>query len=92
MLAVTPPAVVLAAFLRCTVRLPDGQTLYALITRQGRFFSVAPPEIFDVSGAPINLLAELGTGAIVRVAVANGLMHAIQIVHARYSDPFRGPS
>ena len=88
MTIIYPPAIVLAAFLRHPVRLPDGRSLYALVVRQGRFLAVASPEIFDVDGAPITLHTELAPGSIVRVAVANGFMYAVE---ARYAHPFRGP-
>jgi hypothetical protein len=74
------------------VRLPDGRPLYALVAQQCRYLAVAPPDIFNASGKPIMLAAELGAGSLVRVAVAHGLMHAVQIIEARYADPFRWPS
>jgi hypothetical protein len=89
---IRPPASVLAAFLRHPLRLPDGRTLYALHTRQGRFFSVAPPDIFDASGTPITLAAELAAGSLVRVAITNRFMIAVQIVEARYDNPFADAS
>ena len=92
MTIIQPPAVVLAAFLRHPLRLPDGRTLYALITEQGRFFSVARPECLDASGTPIILAAEIGAGSLVRVAVAHGFLRAVQVVLARYADPFRWSS
>ena len=92
MTVLRPPACVLAAFLRHPLIFPDGRTLYALVTRQGRFVAAAPPEVFDVSGTPIILAAEIGAGSIVRVAVANGFMRAVQIVEARHDNPFGGSS
>jgi hypothetical protein len=87
---ITSPAVVVAAHLRHPLYLSDRRRLYELETDGGRYLAVAPPDIFDAFGRPITLAAELAAGSVVRVSLVAGLMHAIQVVHARYADPFRG--
>jgi hypothetical protein len=86
-LQITPSARVIASHVRYPLRIQD-RTLYELITEHGRYFSAAAPEVIDASGAPITLAAELALGSLVRVAVLDGLLHTVQVIEARFFNPF----
>lgn len=63
---------------------------YSLVTDAGEFFAATFPDIFDSSGAPIPLTAELAAGSVVRISVsATGVMLAVQLLGPRYENPFR---
>jgi hypothetical protein len=84
----TSPARVVAAHLRYPLRLADGRVLYELLTEGGRFHAGSPPEFCDAHGVPINPPAELAAGSVVRVSLVAGLLHTVQVLQARYPNPF----
>ena len=65
-----------------------GRTIYQIETSR-RFSTETMPIIRDASNRPIALTEEIGIGSIVRLAIGDdGLLRAVQIVHAKFADPF----
>jgi hypothetical protein len=89
-LQITSPTVVRASFILHPLRLPGGVAIFVIETDIGKFFAQQPPTVFDKHGMPVVLPAEIGIGSVLRVAVAGGLMRAVQIVQAHLFDPFSG--
>jgi hypothetical protein len=86
---VSPFVTVVACHIRFPLRI-HGRLVYRLITQAGDdFVSASSPEIFDPTGAPTALAAELAVGSVVRVETsARGAMTAVQLVKPLYVNPF----
>jgi hypothetical protein len=85
---ITPPTTVVASHLRWPLRV-YGRTVYRLVTDDGDFVAAKHPDIFDPTGQPTALSAELATGSIVRVSMNNaGAMTAVQLIAAKFDNPF----
>ena len=88
---ITDPARVTASHIRWPIR-AFGHTVYRLITDAGDFVSARPPDIFDQTGAPTALAAELAPGSIVRVSTSDaGAMMAVLLVQPIFANPFSVP-
>jgi hypothetical protein len=91
---VTEPTVVLASNLRHPIHVSDAVLFYHLITSSGEYAAGNPPDIYDETGAPTLLTAELSRGSIVRVSVADdgATMTAVQLITPLYDNPFSAAS
>jgi hypothetical protein len=84
---------VLLAFIRQPMTLPDGQRYFVLEIRsddgtERNLFSRLRPDIFGRDGQPMFLGAELGPGSRVRVDDHGKTMRALQVVELRTTNPF----
>lgn len=89
MLRITEPFVVAASFLYYPLRIKQHCAYLIEGTKSDRYTAAQMPNVWQ-DGKPIRLDAELSAGSTVRVAVdeQTGAMVAVQVIEAKYDDPF----
>ena len=90
-MSITPPVRVIACHIRWPLKL-FGHLIYRLIVEAdgGDFVSAKPPDIYDHTGAPTTLNAELAAGSVVRVSLSDdgATMVAVQLLQPIFDNPF----
>lgn len=88
--------IVLLAFIRQPITLPDGQTFFVLELlgddgQEHKLFARTQPDIFGVDGQPMVLAAEIGPGSRIKVADRGLIMRAVQVIDHKTINPFAQP-
>ncbi len=88
--------VVLLAFIRQPMTLPDGQAFFVLELladdgHEHKLFARMRPDVCGPDGLPMVLAAEVGPGSRIKVDDRGRTMRAIQVIDHRTVNPFGEP-
>jgi hypothetical protein len=89
LMPVTPPVRVTICHIRWPLRV-YGRVIFRLFTADGGdFVSARHPTVYDPTGQPTALAADLAPGSIVRVEHGErGALRSIQLIDAKFANPF----